>query len=212
MILVSKWEFYGDLSKVIEYTIDKAVKRIEEKYESLEKDLKKIFTERIKRISSDIRRDFEERLRSIEYDIESKRSKLEIELKNNIGESRSKAIESLYRRAREDIINLFNQDKNLYKKFLRIYLVSVLREFREKESIIIETDPVGVELISEILGEENLIKRYNIDVKASNDIRKGFRTYSAGREIVYRYDIDTLIDSVEQELKIVISKTLFGAE
>ncbi|MEZ0290391.1 MAG: hypothetical protein ABWJ42_04805 [Sulfolobales archaeon] len=209
---MATWSFIGDPSKIVEYALDKAAKEIEERYKEIEEYVMKTYTEKVKRLLNEMKREFDEKIRSIEYLIESNRSRLEIEYKNKINELRNSIIEELFERAREEILNKFSQDERLYERFLREYVKQIIREFREGESIIIETDSVGALVLERFLREENSYSRYRVSVRVSNRVRKGFEIYSESRDIIYRYDIDTLIESVREELKISINKALVGVD
>jgi len=206
-------EIFGDPTKLAEYVINKTLKRIDEIYSEYKRDLNKLLHERIEKIFREEEKRLEDNIRNLEYSFESYRSKLDIEERNRLSKEANQLIDEVFKEARERIINFLISNESAYRKFLKKNLERVLRDIKS-EHVIIETDPGTIELIKNIISEltkdTDELGNKKLSVEKNERIKGGFIAYSETRDIVYRYDLDTLINSLEEELKLVISKTLFG--
>ncbi|MGC9148017.1 MAG: V-type ATP synthase subunit E [Sulfolobales archaeon] len=206
-------EIFGDPTKLAEYVINKTLKRIDEIYSEYKRDLNKLLHERIEKIFHEEEKRLEDNIRNLEYSFESYRSKLDIEERNRLSKEANQLIDEVFKEARERIINFLISNESAYRKFLKKNLERVLRDIKS-EHVIIETDPGTIELIKNIISEltkdTDELGNKKLSVEKNERIKGGFIAYSETRDIVYRYDLDTLINSLEEELKLVISKTLFG--
>jgi vacuolar-type H+-ATPase subunit E/Vma4 len=99
-------------------------------------------------------------------------------------------------------------DKEIYEKLIRRF-INIISKDLENNEFVIETDEEGVEIVRREL-EKIRIDLRRIHINVSKNISGGFIAYTSNREITYRYDINTLIDNIEEELKTVINKTLSG--
>lgn len=205
---MGSWTIHGDPSRLVEYVTEKALKRLEEIYSEHEKEVTRIFGERSKRLVETIKRDLEESLRNLEYVFESSRSRLEIESRNRVYEAMSRMVSEAMKRAREEIVSVVRRDERVYEKMLRKTLETILRDIKSEE-IVIETDSVGKRILEERIRE--ILPGVRARILETDSVRAGVIVYPPSREVVYRYDIDTMISNVEEELKIVISKVLFGS-
>jgi vacuolar-type H+-ATPase subunit E/Vma4 len=206
-------EIFGDPARLAEHVINKTLRRIHEIYSEYKRDLSKIFHERIEKILREEEKRLEDNIRNLEYSFESYRSKLDIEERNRLSKEANQLIDEVFREARERIINFLISNKPIYRKFLAKNLERVFRDIRS-EYVIVETDPETVELIRDIVNElikdVSEVRNKKLRVEVNERLRGGFIVYSETKDVVYRYDLATLINSLEEELKLVINKTLFG--
>jgi len=200
------YRIYGDPQKIVEEIGEEIADKISKSIEEIKSTAKKEAYEAISRKALELRSRIDDSLKRYRNFVESTRSKIEVELKKISERRKEEWVNKIVAEIKERFIRGIVSDKNSYRELLKRSLESVLTS--EKE-IHIETNDSTAELLEEIIEELGLRERIR-SINKSLNIRGGFIATSPDRSIRYNYTLEHMIDNNIYELKVRISRILFG--
>lgn len=200
------YRIYGDPKKIVEEVSSEMLEKLEKMFGELKSSIKKDLEDLLNKKALELRSKIDESIKRYQSAIESKRSKIEVELKK-IAEQRretwiSKAVEEIKERFIKELLN----NRDLYRDFLKKSIETVLALESE---VHIETNHVSANLVREIideLGVRDRVKSISGELKISG----GFIAFSKDRSVRYNYTLEHVIEASLYELKVRISRILFG--
>ncbi|MEM4970866.1 MAG: V-type ATP synthase subunit E family protein [Sulfolobales archaeon] len=200
------YRIYGDPQKIVEEISSEILERLEKMFEELRNNVKRDLEDLINKKASELRSRIDEGIKKYRGTIESSRSKLEVELKKIAEQRREIWINKVVDDVRNRFIKELLDNRELYKKFLRRSLEAVLALEGE---VYIETNDSSLSLVKEVIEEIGAGDRVR-SVSGGAKISGGFIALSRDRSIRYNYTLDHVIETSLYELKVRISRILFG--
>lgn len=200
------YRIHGDPEKIIASVEEELVNKLEKAAEAVESEATKLLSQLLGKRIGELLRRIEDAEKNYVNALESARSKAEVELKK-MGERRK---EEWILRAVEEVKSSFIrrvlEDEGLYRSYLERSLRDVLSS---EERILVQADERTARIIEEIsrsAGFGERVRIESLDLKSSG----GFVALSGDGGVRYNYTLDHVISSREYELKVKVSKTLFG--
>ena len=203
-------EVIGDPRKLLESAEREFLDVLMKEIENIRSDGVGIINRAFESKDRELRSRIEEAVRNSRLRVESVRSKVEVEIKNYRDKVKEELINKVFERVRERIYNELAGDENRYRSYLRATLETVVRSL--DGSFIVEADDRTVEII------RGLVREYFKDHEDRIELRKmeggdgiiGFIAYTPDGLIKFNYKLDEVFSSMEYDLKVVISRNLFG--
>ncbi len=203
-------EVIGDPRKLLESAEREFLDVLMKEIENIRSDGAGIINRAFESKDRELRSRIEEAVRNSRLRVESVRSKVEVEIKNYRDKVKEELINKVFERVRERIYNELAGDENRYRSYLRATLETVVRSL--DGSFIVEADGRTVEII------RGLVREYFKDHEDRIELRKmeggdgiiGFIAYTPDGLIKFNYKLDEVFSSMEYDLKVVISRNLFG--
>ncbi len=197
---------YGDPAKMAEKAVARelaaAEKNVEEAYQAglklIEDAYEKALRKALDTIASEVQR--------LQERYESKKSKLELELKNRTAEEKSRYIDMVLEEAFKKLLE--DKQGEWYKSYVERSLERALRELPEGQ-IIVEANPADVGLVenakSRVPGGERIA-----EIRADESITGGIVTSTPDGSQRMDLSLDLLIKIIEPRLRLIAGRTLFG--
>jgi len=197
---------YGDPQKIVEEIASEILDKLDRMYRELEENVKRDLEVQVGRKVSELRARIDEGIKRYRGAVESARSKAEVEMKKAAEQRREEWINRVVEEVKDMFARELTRDEGLYKKFLHRSLETVLAFENE---VHIETNKDTLELIEEVVKElkaSNRVKSLSGELKTAG----GFIAYSKDRSIRYNYTLEHVVESSMYELKVRVSRILFG--
>ncbi|MEB3788121.1 MAG: V-type ATP synthase subunit E [Desulfurococcales archaeon] len=197
---------YGDPAKIAEKAVARelaaAEKNVEEAYQAGLKLIEDAYEKALRKALDTVTGE----LQRLQERYESKRSKLELELKNRVAEEKSKYIDMVLEEAFKRLLE--DKQGEWYRAYIERSLERALRELPEGD-VIVEANPGDLGLVEEakarVAGGERIK-----EVKPTEAITGGIvaSTPDGGQRV--DLSLDLLFKIVEPRLRLVASRALFG--
>lgn len=200
------YRIHGNPERVIGSVEEDLVEKLEKAMDAVESEAAKLLDQALGMRISELMRKIDDAEKNYVNALESARSKAEVELKKR-GERRKeewvlKAVEEV----KSKFVKIVVSDEELYRSYLERSLRDVLSN---EDKILVQTDQRTARIIEEISRSADFKERVEI---TSTDLKAlgGFIALSTDGSVRYNYTLDHVVSSREYELKVKISKTLFG--
>jgi len=204
--MVETYRIYGDPQKIVEEVSSEILEKLEKMFGELRNSIKRDLEDLVNKKVSELRSRIDEGIKKYQGTVESSRSKIEVELKKIAEQRREMWINKVVEDAKNRFIEELLENKELYKKFLRRSLEAVLALEGE---VYIETNNASLNLVKEIIEEIGAGDKIR-SISGEAKIDGGFIAFSGDRSIRYNYTLEHVIETNLYELKVRISKILFG--
>jgi len=202
----SSYRVYGDPQKIVEEITSEILEKLEKMYGELEESIKRDLGDLVDKKVSELRAKIDEGIKRYRGAVESARSKAEVELKKAAEQRREEWINRAVEDVRSAFIKELVSNREHYRMFLKRSLEAVLAF---EDEVHIETNRDSLGLLEEVVREINAGDRVK---SLSGGLRTagGFIAYSKDRSIRYNYTLEHVVESSMYELKVRISRILFG--
>ncbi len=204
--MVETYRIYGDPQKIVDEVSSEALEKLEKMFGELRSSVKRDLEDLINKKAAELRSRIDEDIKKYRGTVESSRSKIEVELKKIAEQRREMWINKVVEDVKNRFIKELLENKELYKKFLRRSLEAVLALEGE---VHIETNNASLNLVKEIIEEIGAGDKIR-SISGGAKIDGGFIALSRDRSIRYNYTLEHVIEINLYELKVRISKILFG--
>ena len=183
---------YNNVTPIIEDAYKAAEKLLDDTYEKALKDA-------LKRIDNEYQKMLEK--------LSSKKSSLDLELKNRIASTKSRYIDEVIRKALEELKASKNEE--WYTRYLERVLSNIAREAEGVSGkITLRTSRDDIERV------KNLIERMNLDKLTVSpdpiDIMGGLVAESEDGTLRLDYSLDLMVKLSESRIRSIASRVLFG--
>ena len=199
-------KIYGDPEKVARIIVDREKSSAKNVVDDAYKASLKLVEDAYKKAVAQGLRRVEDEYQRLEELLSSKRSSLELELRNRIAEVKSKYINEVLSRALDEIARMKGEE--WYKRFMETVLRKIVDEAAGQEKVIVKVAGDDIDLARTIL--EKLAPG---NVELSNEpapIRGGAIGESEDGSLRLDYSLDLLVAMNESRLRLIASKALFG--
>ncbi len=204
--MVETYRIYGDIQKIVDEVSSEVLERLEKMFGELRSSVKRDVEDLINKKVAELRSRIDEGIKRYRGTVESSRSKIEVELKKIAEQRREMWINKVVEDVKNRFIKELLENRELYKKFLRRSLEAVLTLEGELH---IETNNASLNLVKEIIEEIEAGDKIR-SISGGAKIDGGFIALSRDRSIRYNYTLEHVIETNLYELKVKISKILFG--
>ena len=202
-------EVLGDPRKLLEQAEKEFLDKLVDEVESIKRDGLDIISRVFDLKDRELRARIEEAVRSSRLRLESFRSKIEVEVKNYRDKIREEWVDKVFSEVKERIYRELAENTDRYRVYLSSALKSVLSGYGGR--FVIEANKRTINIIEDIVRSDFKDYENKIDFRDSGSENViGFIAYTPDGLIKFNYTLDEVFRSMEYDLKVIISKKLFG--
>ncbi len=197
---------YGDPEALAKTIVEREAKNAESVIDESYQAALKIIEDAYKKALADALRKIDDEYQRLVEALMSKRSSLELELRNRVAEVKSKYIDEAISRAVEAIIASKNEE--WYTMFMRRVLEKIADEAKKYDRVIVKVARDDLEMARGIL---QTLPTGNIVLSPEQaPIKGGAIAESEDGSIRIDYSLDLILSLNEAKLRLAASRALFG--
>ncbi|MCE4601580.1 MAG: V-type ATP synthase subunit E [Desulfurococcales archaeon] len=196
---------YGDPEALARAIVEREEKNAQSVIDESYQAALKIIEDAYKRALADALRKIEDEYQRLVEALTSKRSSLELELRNRVAEVKSKYIDEAISKAVDAVVASKNEE--WYPRFMRRVLERIAEEARRHDRVIVKVAKDDLELARGIL--QTLHARNIILSPEPAPIKGGAIAESEDGSIRIDYSLDLILSLNEAKLRLAASRALF---